>query len=268
MTELLQFLIEYGYLVLLIWVALDQAALPIPSIPLLIGAGALAGMGQLSLPIVMVVTLLASIPINMFWFWLGRKRGARVLHLLCILSLEPDYCVRNTEDLFRRLGPFSVVIAKFIPGLQLLAPPMSGLTGMSMTRFFWLNALGTILWGGSFILLGYFSHEILEQVVREVSEAGTIAGGLIGAAIGLYIAIKMIKRQQFVRSLDMRRLTPKDVYQRLEEGVNTHVLDLRHDYDIEAIPHLLPGAKRLAMADISANDRFIPRDKDIVLVCS
>ena len=131
-----------------------------------------------------------------------------------------------------------------------------------------MNALGTILWGGCFILLGYFTHEILEQVVREVSEAGAIAGGFIGAVIGLYVAIKMIKRQHFVRSLDMRRLTPKDVYQRLEEGINTHVLDLRHDYDLQAIPHLLPGANRLAMADISANDPFIPRDKDIVLVCS
>ncbi|MFT7090222.1 MAG: membrane protein DedA with SNARE-associated domain [Candidatus Azotimanducaceae bacterium] len=268
MTELLQFLIEYGYLVLLIWVALDQAALPIPSIPLLIGAGALAGMGQLSLPIVIGVTLLASIPINMFWFWLGRLRGARVLHLLCILSLEPDYCVRNTEDLFRRLGAFSVVIAKFIPGLQLLAPPMSGLTGMSLSRFFWLNALGTVLWAGTFILLGYFTHEILEQVILGVSEAGAIAGGLISALLAMYIVIKMIKRQLFVRSLDMRRLTPEAVYQRLEKGVSTHVLDLRHDYDLRAIPHLLPGASRLAMADIATNDPFIPRDKDIVLVCS
>lgn len=268
MTELLQFLTEYGYLVLLIWVALDQAALPIPSIPLLIGAGALAGMGQLSLPIVIAVTLLASIPVNMFWFWLGRLRGARVLHLLCILSLEPDYCVRNTENLFRRLGPLSVVIAKFIPGLQLLAPPMSGLTGMSMGRFFWLNALGTVLWGGSFILLGYFTHEILEQVVQQVSEAGAVAGGLIAAVVVLYIGVKTIKRQLFVRSLDMRRLSPNDVYERLEQGVNTHVLDLRHDFDLKAIPHLLPGASRLAMTDISANDAFIPRDKDIVLVCS
>lgn len=269
MPEVLQFLIEYGYLVLFLWVALDQAALPIPSIPLLIAAGALAGMGELSLPGVIGVTLLASIPINMFWFWLGRLRGARVLHLLCILSIEPDYCVRNTEDLFRKLGAISVVVAKFIPGLQLLAPPMSGLTGMSMHRFFWLNTLGTLLWSGLFILLGYYFHAALEEVVRQVSQAGTAAGVVLGIAVSVFIAVKLIKRHLFVRSLDMRRLNPEEVMARINDGADDiHVLDLRHDYDLMAIPHLLPGSNRLRMESITDDARGLPPDKDIVLTCS
>jgi membrane protein DedA with SNARE-associated domain len=268
MSEVLQFLIEYGYIVLFLWVALDQAALPIPSIPVLIGAGALAGMGELSLAIVLVVTLLAAIPINLFWFWLGRLRGARVLHLLCILSIEPDYCVRNTEDLFRRLGPMSVVIAKFIPGLQLLAPPMSGLTGMSANSFFWLNALGTAVWAGLFILLGFYFHVALEEVARQVAEASTAAGFIIGVLVVGYFAVKMIKRHLFVRSLEMRRLNPDEVLNRITDRDDVHVLDLRHDYDLKAIPHLLPGSNRLPMESISAHATRIPPDKDIVLCCS
>ena len=269
MAEALQFLIDYGYIVLFLWVALDQAALPIPSIPLLIAAGALAGLGELSLFGVIAVTLIAAIPINMFWFWLGQLRGARVLHLLCILSIEPDYCVRNTEDMFRRLGPISVVIAKFIPGLQLLAPPMSGLTGMSLNRFFWLNTLGTLLWSGLFILLGYFFHAALEEVVRQVAEAGAAAGVVLGIALAVYIGVKLIKRHLFVRSLDMRRLNPEEVLARIESGNDdVHVLDLRHDYDLRAIPHLLPGSSRLRMDAVGDDARGIPPDKDIVLTCS
>jgi membrane protein DedA with SNARE-associated domain len=269
MAEVLQFLIQYGYIVLFLWVALDQAALPIPSVPLLIAAGALAGMGELSLSLVIAVSLIASIPINMFWFWLGRLRGARVLHLLCILSIEPDYCVRNTEDLFRRLGPISVVIAKFIPGLQLLAPPMSGLTGMSVSRFFWLNTLGTVLWSGLFILLGYFFHAALEEVVLQAADAGAAAGVVLGIALSLYVAVKLTKRHLFVRSLEMRRLNPDEVLARINSGDDDiHVLDLRHDYDLRALPHLLPGSNRLRMEAVGDDAHGIPPDKDIVLTCS
>jgi membrane protein DedA with SNARE-associated domain len=268
MAEVLQFLIEYGYLVLFLWVALDQAALPIPSIPLLVAAGALAGLGELSLGLVFLVTLLASIPINQFWYWLGRLRGARVLHLLCILSLEPDYCVRNTEDLFRRLGALSVVVAKFVPGLQLLAPPMSGLTAMPVAKFFWLNLLGTLLWAATFILAGYFFHAALEEVVRYFSEAGTVAGVILGSLLLVYVATKFVKRQLFVRSLQMRRLAPEDVVERLNNGDDIHILDLRHDYDLKAIPHLLPNSSRLPMESVSEYEAAIPRDKDIILTCS
>ncbi|MBT3565812.1 MAG: sulfurtransferase, partial [Gammaproteobacteria bacterium] len=88
MTELLNFLIEHGYAVIFAWVALDQAGLPLPAVPLMLAAGVLVGMGQMSLLLVLLTVLLASVPIDLFWFWLGRLRGARVLHLLCILSLE------------------------------------------------------------------------------------------------------------------------------------------------------------------------------------
>ena len=268
MAEVLQFLIEYGYILLFLWVALDQAALPIPSIPLLVAAGALAGLGELSLSVVILVTMLASIPINQFWFWLGRLRGARVLHLLCILSIEPDYCVRNTEDLFRRLGPASVVVAKFVPGLQLLAPPMSGLTGMPLAKFFWLNLLGTVLWAATFILLGYFFHGILEELAMALAEAGTVAGVLVGGLVALYFGIKLVKRHLFVRSLKMRKVLPDEVLARIENGDDLHILDLRHDYDLKAVPHLLPNSSRLPMESITEHEEGIPRDKDIILCCS
>ena len=268
MTEVLQFLIDYGYIVLFLWVALDQAALPIPSVPLLVAAGALAGIGELSLGIVFAVTLVASVPINQFWFWLGRLRGSRVLHLLCILSLEPDYCVRNTENLFRRLGSTSVLVAKFVPGLQLLAPPMSGLTGMPLQQFFWLNLIGSILWASAFILPGYFFHAALEEIVRNIADAGSIAGIFLGSVVLLYFGVKLVKRHLFVRTLKMRKVDPVELFERLQEGGDVHILDLRHEYDLKAIPHLLPNSSRLAMESVAENLSSIPRDKDIILCCS
>ena len=156
MAEFLAFLIEHGYFVIFVWVSLDQAGLPLPAIPVLLTAGVLVGMGEMALVPVILLTILASVPIDLFWFWLGRLRGARVLQLLCMLSLEPDYCVRNTESVFKRLGPVSLVVGKFVPGLQTLAPPMSGLTGISILTFLFMDILGALLWAGIFVGLGMY----------------------------------------------------------------------------------------------------------------
>ncbi len=268
MTDFLQFLVAHGYLVIFAWVALDQAGLPLPALPLLLAAGALAGTGELSILGILVVCALAAVPIDLFWFWLGRLRGVRVLHLLCILSLEPDYCVRDTEALFKKLGPLSVVLAKFVPGLQTLAPPMSGLTGMNMLVFFILDLIGTLAWSASFVLVGFYFHTELELMAQKAADAGLIAGLFLAGIVAAYFTYKIVTQQRFLRSLRMRRLTPEDVQQRISKGDDFHILDLRHDYDFDAYPHLLPGALRVPMESIDRHNGRIPKDSDIVLYCS
>ena len=268
MAEFLQFLVEHGYTVIFVWVALDQAGLPLPAIPLMLAAGALAGMGQLSPALILLTCVIASVPIDAFWFWLGRLRGVRVLHLLCILSLEPDFCVRDTQSLFRKLGPLSVILAKFVPGLQTLAPPMSGLTGMGLFTFLTLDTIGTLIWAATFMSFGFFFHNELEMMATRIAEAGIVAGVVIALLITGFFIWKLVNRHLFVRSLDMRRVTPDEVSQRIKNGENINILDLRHDYDIKNIPHLLPGAQRLSMSSIETDHKSIPLDGDIILYCS
>lgn len=268
MADFLPFLIEHGYVVIFVWVFLDQAGLPLPAVPVLLAAGVLVGMGEMALVPVILLIVLASVPVDLFWFWLGRLRGARVLHLLCILSLEPDYCVRNTENIFRSLGPMSLVIGKFVPGLQTLAPPMSGLTGVSMLTFMLLNTLGALLWAGIFVGLGAYFHTEVENIIKAAAEFGVVAGASLAGLVIAYFAYKIIVRQRFLRTLRMRKLTPQDVYERIERGDDLHIIDLRHDYDVKALPHLLPNALRVPMEAIEQHAPRIPRDSDILLCCN
>ena len=94
MTEGLQFLIEHGYLVLFAWIALDQAGLPLPTLPLLLAAGALAGTGELSLLGIFVVCTLATVPIDLFWFWLGLTETTLQLFQLKLHSKCFVFCRR------------------------------------------------------------------------------------------------------------------------------------------------------------------------------
>ena len=99
----IQFLIHHGYVVLFVWVVLEQAGLPIPAVPLLLGAGALAATGRMNLAPILGTAVLASLASDGSWYALGRRRGMGILHLLCRLSLEPDSCVRQTENLFSQI---------------------------------------------------------------------------------------------------------------------------------------------------------------------
>ncbi|MFT4720746.1 MAG: membrane protein DedA with SNARE-associated domain [Candidatus Azotimanducaceae bacterium] len=268
MAEFLTFLIEHGYTVLFVWVALDQAGLPLPAVPLLLAAGALAGMGELNLSLVLLTCVLAAVPIDALWFWLGQRRGSRVLHLLCILSIEPDFCVRNTEEQFRKLGPLALVIAKFLPGLNILAPPMAGLTGMSAAVFLLLDTLGAIMYTLVFVGVGWFFHTELEMIAMRVAELGVLAGIIAAVLVTVYFGWKLLNRRIFLQSLNMRRLTPEALHDRLQGGDGVHIIDLRHDFDFNALPHLLPGAVRVAMESIDLHIPSIPPDRDIILCCT
>ena len=110
-------------MVLLGWVFVEQVGLPIPSVPLLLASGALAGMHRMNFFAALAVAMFAAICADFLWYQLGRTKGIKILQLLCKISLEPDSCVRKTEGLFSREGSRSLIFAKFLPGLGTVAPP-------------------------------------------------------------------------------------------------------------------------------------------------
>lgn len=135
MNETVEFLLRHGYTLLFGWVLVEQLGLPIPAVPLLLAAGALAGSGRMDLPAALSMALIAVILADVFWYYLGRSRGGRILKLLCRITLEPDSCVRRTENVFVRHGARALLIAKFVPGLNTAAPTLSGVFRMPLARF-------------------------------------------------------------------------------------------------------------------------------------
>src|SRR4030095_5147399 len=177
MNETLEFLVRHGNAVLFAAVFVEQLGVPLPAAPWLLGAGALAMDGRVNGPKALLAAPVGSLLADVIWFYLGRRLGHRVLSLLCRISLEPDSCVRRTQDLFTRYGMRGVVVAKFIPGLSTLAPPLAGSSGVSAPRFFFFDGLGSVLYAGCFILVGVlFSHQ-LEQVIAALASLGSSALG-------------------------------------------------------------------------------------------
>ena len=259
------FLIRHGYAVLFGWVLLEQMGLPIPAAPLLIAAGALARAGKMNLTFAVTLAFIAVILADLFWYSLGRYRGGRILKLLCRISLEPDSCVRRTENLFVRHGVHSLLVAKFVPGLNTAAPSLAGIFRMPLRRFMIFDSLGAFFWVVTLTSLGLIFSEQLEEIA--LRWGGWLVAVLAGS-LAAYVLWKFIQRRRFLRRLRIARITPKELMDKLTAGETISIVDLRQPMDIEAFPQMIPGALRIAMEEIEDRHGEIPRDRDVVLYCS
>src|ERR1041385_8802614 len=130
MPDFADALLRHSQIVIFLYVFAEQIGVPLPAAPAFLAMGAFAAAGRLSLPLALVVSVVASVLADSIWYVVGRRRGASVLRVLCKITLEPDSCVRRTEDLFLRYGVRSLLIAKFVPGLNTVAPPLAGVVGV------------------------------------------------------------------------------------------------------------------------------------------
>src|SRR5215469_7189306 len=161
MNDTSRFLMVHGLPIIFGAVFLDQMGVPIPAAPWLLAAGALAAAGHFHWFIALLLSVIACLLADFFWFYLGRHRGTQVVSVLCRMSMEPDTCVRKTVNVFTRYGWRGIIIAKFVPGMSTVTPPLAGMAGLSARRFLVFDGLGSILYSGGFILLGYiFSNQI------------------------------------------------------------------------------------------------------------
>lgn len=267
MHAVMDFLVKYGYWVLFFNVLIEQVGFPLPTVPVFLAMGALAGLGNFSFWTAVLIAALACLCSDVMWYRLGRTRGASILNLLCRISLEPDSCVSNTKNLFRKLGAYALLFAKFVPGLSATAPPLAGLTGMGMRRFIVFDMAGAMAWSASYLLVGYLFRNQLEAVANSISETGGRV--LLGMAILLaaYIGWKYYKRRRFLHELRVARVTPEELSKLMDTG-EVAIVDLRNSLEVEYDGWKLPGAIWIDMQDLHERHVEIPREKEIILYCS
>lgn len=268
MEQALGFVLRHGNAVLFAVVLGEQLGLPIPAAPVLLAAGALGAMGKLALGPALLLAVVASLGADFLWYQLGKHRGPSILGFLCRISLEPDSCVRRTENVFARHGARALLVAKFIPGLSTAAPPLAGMIGMPVPRFLLFSAGGAFFWAGAYVGLGYLFSTQLELAGEWLGRLGTWLGVLVCGALAAYIAWKYVQRQRFLRQLRIARITAEELLSKLEGGEAVVVVDLRSDLQVEGDALRLPGALHVHPDELEARHREIPRDREIVLYCS
>jgi membrane protein DedA with SNARE-associated domain len=268
MHKLANYLLRYGLAVVFGNVFLEQIGAPIPALPTLIVAGALAQGGRLDLPPVLGMALLASLLADTIWFLIGRWQGHKVLRTVCRLSLSPDSCVRGTEDLFERAGMPSLLYAKFVPGYNTIAPPLAGAMNKTVVSFLFWDALGSLLWLGSGLTLGYLFHHAVNQVLYHLENLGFWAGVVLAAAFALVILAKWFQRRRVLKILRLARISAAELKRLLDSGNSPTIVDVRgrsaHLHD----PRRIPGAMKMTIDEVDARLGDLPRDREIILYCT
>jgi membrane protein DedA with SNARE-associated domain/rhodanese-related sulfurtransferase len=259
---------EYGLAIVFANVLVEQIGIPLPAIPTLVVAGGLAAVGKLSAVAVFAVALLACVIADVTWYIAGRRYGNRVMRILCGISLTPDSCVSEAQTRFERFGLNVLLIAKFIPGVALLAPPLAGATRIHWLPFLAFNTTGGALWVLAGMGGGMLLGSQIERLLEYLQNYGAAAVLLVVALVAAYIAFKWWERHRFYAMLRMARISVDELYRLMDTGETPLIVDVRSPIARTLEPRHIPGALHLPLHGFEAHIRELPRDRDIILYCS
>jgi membrane protein DedA with SNARE-associated domain/rhodanese-related sulfurtransferase len=258
----------FGLSLVFLNVLLDQLGLPVPAVPTLVVAGAMAATGRVSAPGLCALAVGACVLADGAWYAAGRIYGGRVLRLLCRISLSPDSCVAQTQSGFERWGAKMLLVAKFVPGLSIIAPPLAGATRMGWRRFLAFSLLGSALWVGVALAAGaLLRSEIVQLLPRAVHFGGT-AAVVVLVLLGCYVGWRWWERRRFYTALNMARISVTQLHELLASGAAPVIVDVRSPTAQLVELRRIPGALHLPARDVGQHLARLPRDRDIILYCT
>lgn len=267
MSQLVHLIQTYGVLIVFGTVLLEQIGLPIPAMPMLIVAGALAAGGEISWVAVLAASVVACLISDYFWFKAGRFYGKRVLRLLCKISLSPDYCVSQTEDKFRRWGPKSLVVAKFVPGFNTVAPPLAGAMGATTAEFLGYSVTGALLWSGVGIGAGMLFKDGIEDVLSALETMGGVALAGLLVLLAAFILYKYVERRRFRQSLPIERIGMEELSDLLSSENPPVIIDAR-SMTAQQLEQAIPGALPYSACEPGQLMASLDKERHIVVYCS
>jgi membrane protein DedA with SNARE-associated domain/rhodanese-related sulfurtransferase len=266
--EIIALIAHYGVLLVFINVLVEQAGVPVPAVPTLVVAGALAANGELSVVAVLTVTLAACLLSDLMWYWAGRHFGAGVMRTLCRISLSPDSCVRQSELRFDRWRGQILLIAKFVPGLSTVAPPLVGAMGLRLPMFVLFDVLGSLLWAGVAVGLGFAFSMQIDVLLTAIANAGTLAFELLLCLLAFYIVGKWWQRRRLLLTLRVSRITVDELNDAISKGRAVAVVDVRSESSRLVDGRIIPGALLVGAKGIDRAVHDIPLDRELVVYCN
>jgi len=187
---------SHGVLIVAAWVFADQVGVPIPTVPLVLAVGALAGLGKLSFGWALLAAIGGSLVADLLWYSVGRRFGSRVFGLAGRISPEPDPCVHRARELFVAHRMQALILGKFLPEVNAAVAALAGSAGIRTVEFLAYDITSALFWARAWMGLGYVLRDGVSVVAGGLTWLGAWISVLLAVALGGYLVVKHVQRRR------------------------------------------------------------------------
>jgi membrane protein DedA with SNARE-associated domain/rhodanese-related sulfurtransferase len=256
----------HGYSILFAAVFMEAVGLPIPAALALLIAGGASARGSLQASYAFGGALLAMVAGDTLMFVIGRYTGWWLLGVLCRISLNPESCILRSADSFYRRGRALLVVAKFIPGINTMAPPLAGCMNMRLSQFFALDLAGAALYTGAYFGVGFLFSDALEAITRGYQTFGRIVGWVVIVLIAGYVAFQV---WLWIRARRLRTVSfeiPSEAARQMRAGAC--IYDVRSHGYLDAKATRITGSRRLDPNTLNRCSEEFPDGRLVYVYCT
>ena len=270
MDDLLTLISRHGYSLLALVVFLEASGLPLPAALALLTAGAVSAYGKLNPLLGFGISVVSIMLGDFLLFMVGRSTGWALLGLLCRLSVNPESCILRSAESFYRRGKLTLVFAKFIPGINTMAPPLAGSMKMRVQQFLQLDLAGSSLYvlayGGS----GFAFSDFLRTITHGFRSAGHAAEVVLTFGIAAYVVYRIWVYRKYRLYKVVPRVPVEEVARRLtsEDADKILLVDVRSHGYYDADSSRIKGSVRIEPNNLLQEIKHLPKDKEIYLYCT
>jgi|HubBroStandDraft_6_1064221.scaffolds.fasta_scaffold02498_6 membrane protein DedA with SNARE-associated domain/rhodanese-related sulfurtransferase len=270
MKELLAAMAHHGYMWTFAVLFMESVGVPLPAAIALVAGGAGVASHTLSPPALLFTAVGALLLGDIIQFWLGRSAGWALLGFLCRLSLNPETCILRAAESFYKRGKATLLIAKFIPGLNTMAAPLAGSMKMPFWQFLRLDIAGALFYSSTYMAVGYVSRDFLAAVLNGFHAAGQVMEVLLITAVVAYAVYRALQFRKYQDYKLVPRIQAQQLAERLASEGRGKVLivDVRSHGYYDAGAERILGSIRIEPNNLDEEVKLLPRDKDIYLYCT
>jgi membrane protein DedA with SNARE-associated domain len=269
-NRLFLILAHHGSLLIAVVVFAEAIGLPMPAAIALIAGGAAVASHALSAPVTIALAVAATLVGDTLLFVLGRYMGWSLLGFLCRLSINPESCILRSAESFYKRGKITLIFAKFIPGVNTMAPPLAGSMKMRLSQFLRFDAAGALIYILVYGSLGFLFRDFLAAITRGFQAASHLFGVVLFGAAVVYIGYRvwLYRKNKVYRVVP--RVQVEELARRLasEEREKIVIMDVRSHGYYDADTSRIRGSIRLEPNNLGQELKDLPKDKDIYVYCT
>jgi membrane protein DedA with SNARE-associated domain len=261
---------RHGYALTFGLLLAEAIGLPFPAAIALVAAGAAVAAHTLWGPYVLLAAVVALLLGDTVQFWLGRYMGWLLLGFLCRVSINPETCILRSAESFYKRGKVTLVIAKFIPGVNTMAAPLAGSMKMRFWQFLYLDFAGALVYSTTYLLVGYLSRDFLAAILRGFHTAGLAIEAVVAAALVVYAIYRILQYRKNKMYRVVPRIQVEELARRLasEDADRVQIVDVRSHGYYDSGAGRIKNSIRIEPNNLEEEIRHLAKDKDIYLYCT